>query len=272
MNTSIIKNISTNSSTFSSEIISNNLHNATTNTSIIENISTNSSSFLNEVISNNVQNATTILSKIDPNWFYSASAQSAAAIVGLMGAFITTKILNQKLYIKQLSKETDEINIKVLHIHNEIVKISNLLDELDKDEGIKYVKSLIKNFDPSKIPDLEYTNIIERTASSSTKLNLENYRKYKNEIVAKNGEILFFENLLRYKNEQLESNKEFIDLKNYFRTLFIFSILGVFLPLFMLLLDYNIMIRFRFHTFFLILLGWLIILISLNVEIKNLRE
>ena len=42
---------------------------------------------------------------IDPNWFYSAVAQSSAAIGGLMGAFLTTKLINQKIIINQLKNE-----------------------------------------------------------------------------------------------------------------------------------------------------------------------
>jgi len=34
--------------------------------------------------------------KVDWNWFFSALAQSTAAIVGLIGAFVFTKIVNNQ--------------------------------------------------------------------------------------------------------------------------------------------------------------------------------
>lgn len=60
----------------------------------------------------NTSNITHFVSQVDPNWFYSASAQSAATIVGLMGAFLTTKVLNQKSYLKQLKNDISELEQK----------------------------------------------------------------------------------------------------------------------------------------------------------------
>lgn len=42
---------------------------------------------------------------MDLNWFYSTLAQSSAAIVGILGAFLTTKIINTKLNIDNVTKE-----------------------------------------------------------------------------------------------------------------------------------------------------------------------
>ena len=142
MNNSIIDNISTNSSI---------IDNMSTNSSIINNISVNSSSILNEIILNNTGNAATIVTKIDPNWFYSASAQSAAAIVGLMGAFLTTKILNQKFYVKQLCKEIDEIDVKIVHVRDEITANEDSLNILHVDKGINQLTSKYREFNPSII-------------------------------------------------------------------------------------------------------------------------
>jgi len=243
------------------------------NDSIIKNISTNSSSILNDIISNNTQNATTIISKIDPNWFYSASAQSAAVIVGLMGAFITTKILNQKFYIKQLFKEIDELDTKIEYIMAEITDNEYSLEKLGAHAGIERLKSIDKDFDPSDLPDFNLLKEIRATIGSEvTILKLKEYRKYKMEIDKKNGDLMLLENTLIYKTDQVESNKDFLDLRNHFKYLLIFSIFGVFLPLFMLLLDYNIMMRLRFIIYFLIVISWLIVLYSLYVEINNLKD
>ena len=358
------------------------------NDSIIKNISQNSSSILNEIISNNTQNATTIISKIDPNWFYSASAQSAAAIVGLMGAFITTKVINQNAFIKQLKKEIDEIETKIDHINDEIARRDGWVNEIDLEEDNKlvdkFLEEMLSNIDPlnppspedfykiaerkndyqdinkeiltekydvsylekirkyneklvdifleikrsinpkflsfddlyksaieeygykyinkstlkkkypeyldslklkdrweilqrSMIPDpfIKPSPVIEPSPVIDPKISIrkwDKYRNYNEEIITKKGELTYLNNLLLYKKDQVESNKDFLNLKGYIRNLVIFSILGVFIPLFMLLLDYNIMIRFRFVTFFLILAGWLFIIINLSGEIRNLGD
>jgi len=365
------------------------------NDSIIRNISTNSSSILNEIISNNTQNATTIISKIDPNWFYSASAQSAAAIVGLMGAFITTKVINQNTFIKQLKKEIVEIETKIYHINDEIARREEWVNEIDLEEDSKlvdkFLKEMLSNIDPLNPPSPEdlykiaesekdyqdinkeilgkkYTdsylekirkyneNLVDEFIKSHflkfgvlkslsiddlhksaieedkykyisksiletkykeyldsigvnvgktsqerimqltystlfdgfnvlpspviesyispeiSKRKWYKYGNYKEEINIKKGELTYLNNLLLYKKDQVESNKDFLNLKGYIRTLVIFSIVGVFIPLFMLLLDYNIMIKFRFVTFFLILVGWLFIIINLSGEIRNLGD
>lgn len=243
------------------------------NNTIIKNISTNSSSILNEIVANTSQNATTVISQIDPYWFYSASAQCAAAIVGLMGAFITTKILNQQLYIKQLKTEIAEYDTKRGYIYNEITETKKRLEELDKDKDIKELKKIDKDFDPSNLPTYIIAHRLEMGEGAEViKSKLEKYRKYIEGIKTKNGELLFYQNHLEYKKNQMESNKDSFKLTFHLGSLLLFSMLGVFLPLLMLLLDYNIMIRFMFWIFLLILLGWLTIIFTLYFEIWNLRD
>jgi len=243
------------------------------NNTIINNISTNSSSILNEIVTNTSQNATTVISQIDSYWFYSASAQCAAAIVGLMGAFITTKVLNQQLYIKQLKKEIAEYDTKREYINGEITETENRLKELDKDKDIKHLKMLDGDFDPSYFPTYIIARRLEIGEGAEViKPKLEKYRKYKEEIKTKNGQLLFFQNHLEYKKIQMESNKDSFKLSFHLGSLLLFSILGVFLPLLMLLLDNNIMIRFRFWIFLLILVGWLAIICSIYFEIWNLKD
>ena len=79
---------------------------------ILESLITNSSLAVSESTSSATQNTTSLVSSIDPNWFYSSSAQCAAAIVGLIGAFLITKLINQKAFLAQLRKEIEENKIK----------------------------------------------------------------------------------------------------------------------------------------------------------------
>ena len=353
---------------------------------ISTNISTNSSSILNEIISNNTQNATIIIPIIDPYWFYSASAQSAAAIVGLMGAFITTKIINENAFIKQLKKEINEAETKIDYINDEIAPKQKWVNEFDLEEDNRFVDNFldvmlshINPLDPQTFDDLckiaksdtdyqnlnikvlyekyndsyldkvrgfneeltnhifnlaianthgeslnidyfcesafkkygyeyidkstfkkKYSEFLDITSSKSMSdllrdgsvdllptfdetpyLNIDSeiekreenkYRNYKEEINKKEGELSYLNNLLIYKKDQVKSNKDLLNLKKYIKTLVLFSLLGVFIPLLMLLLDSNLMIKLRFVTFVLILSGWFYIIFNLSSEIKNSED
>lgn len=54
---------------------------------------------------------------MDPNWFYSTLAQSAAAIVGLVGGFFGSKIIEQASQVKErrsgIKREIDSLNAKI---------------------------------------------------------------------------------------------------------------------------------------------------------------
>ena len=245
--------------------IFNNSSNSTEITKIINYTSdfTNNSSisFLN------TSNTTSIISQIDPNWFYSASAQSAAAIVGLMGAFLTTKVLNQKLYLKQLKKEINELEINLKHISDDITHTNNLQQQLLSNEPIK---SYLESF-----PDFNPSNSISIIAGrNNTRLvsNLDKYRECDNDIATKKTEHFFLDRLLKHKQEQISSNKDILDSKKHLKSLAMFSGLGVFLPLGMMLFGNDIMIKLKSITFILILIGWTYILLELYREISNLKD
>ena len=102
------------------------------------------------------------LSAIDPNWFYSAMAQSSAAIVGIIGAFLIAKLIAQKQEIRRLSHEIydNEENIKFLNnkvsIKREWVR--------KKDEGYKekklddveeFLEEIKDEIDPENPPSIK---------------------------------------------------------------------------------------------------------------------
>ena len=253
------------------DFILNNSSNSTEITKIINYTSdfTNNSliSFLN------TSNTTSIISQIDPNWFYSASAQSAAAIVGLMGAFLTTKVLNQKIYLKQLGKEINELEMNRDHISDEITHIKYLKENLLNSEPIKVFLPQYPHFSPSTIPSNNMIREIEsREDGKQCILNLTKYREYETDIVTKNIEHNFLNNLSKHKQEQMFSNKDILDSIRHLKSLAIFSVLGVFLPLGVMLFDFDIMMELRLITFLLILIGWIYILFTLGNEIHNLKD
>lgn len=59
---------------------------------------------------------------MDWNWFFSALAQSTAAIVGIFAAFIITKIINNQSDFK---KKCSELNALLADCHNLVDKANN---------------------------------------------------------------------------------------------------------------------------------------------------
>lgn len=327
---------------------------------------------------------------VDPNWFYSSSAQCAAAIVGLMGAFLVTKLINQKSLVNQLNNEISDYKNKIALINQDIIpKIQFIKDfEFENDcktvngflDSVKYyidpdsplsldrvyeiaqkydeVKNIsieafkheyndeylaevrkaaeelvnecfedsyeIKHIDMHDPPDVQslYNTIIQNEEyefmnwpifeekykeyiekkkkeggllSVLTSLNslnalkvpnisvmpskdffernrirLEKYSNYKDDVVTKKTEMFYYNEIVKEKEKLLEFNNEIPGLKNTFILLLAFSVLGVFLPLFMLLFDNNTMIEYRPLTLSLMFIGWLLIVRHLGLEILGL--
>ena len=99
----------------------------------------------------------------------------------------------------------------------------------------------------------------------------DRYRKYNDEINSIYAEIKYLENIIKNKENELNVEKAGMDLKKTFIYLAGFSILGVFLPLFMLTLNHEIMFSSRFVILGIVLLGWLGILLYLINEISLLK-
>lgn len=373
-------------------IISMNLSNPENSTALID----TSFPIHNNTLIEITQNSTTFLSQIDPNWFYSTTAQSAAAIVGLMGAFITTKLINHKIFVKHLQIEISDYQEKIDFIKNELEPKVQYTTKLDYEKNCElvdeFLESVIPSMDPNNLPDVdtlydtavnetEYTdinnevleekydedyfikvneyhenlvdkflNVEKKVINPITPPTLEElldkakknhnykdikksvlekkydrkylsdvelyrqkspvmsgmglisafadysdfndrtlimpnsisheaikkkwglYHKYKEEIDVKKSELKYYENLLESKNKLFEASDEVADLKRNLLSLFIFSILGVFLPLFMMLLDNETMIILRLPTYMLIFAGWLLVLYILWDELKKLMQ
>ena len=57
---------------------------------------------------------------MDWNWFFSALAQSCAAIVGLMGAFIFTKIVGNQASFRQRRTDYESLEIEAQRLVQEL--------------------------------------------------------------------------------------------------------------------------------------------------------
>jgi hypothetical protein len=56
---------------------------------------------------------------VDLTWFLSALAQSTAAIVGLMGAFVFTKVVNNQAAFQQAEREADQLGFRAKELRSE---------------------------------------------------------------------------------------------------------------------------------------------------------
>ena len=68
----------------------------------------------------------------DPNWFYSALAQSAAAIVGLFGAFVTSRVIWMAGERSQIERRINETTTEVQQLEQENVPLLEYIEEVDK--------------------------------------------------------------------------------------------------------------------------------------------
>jgi hypothetical protein len=55
----------------------------------------------------------------DPNWFYSALAQSAAAIVGLIGAFVTSRVMMMASERSRIENRINEITVEIKELERQ---------------------------------------------------------------------------------------------------------------------------------------------------------
>lgn len=104
----------------------------------------NSISVLNKTLYHASSNIT-LVSSIDPNWFYSAVAQSSAAIVGITGAFLTTKLINQKTLIKKIETEIKDDKAKIRFLNEKIRGKEEWINQIDREEDLKNVKDFLND-------------------------------------------------------------------------------------------------------------------------------
>lgn len=72
------------------------------------------------------------MSDPDPNWFYSSLAQSAAAIVGLIGAFVTSRVMMMASERSQIENRINEINAETKELERQNSPLIEYIAEIDK--------------------------------------------------------------------------------------------------------------------------------------------
>ena len=175
--------------------------------------------------------------EIDPNWFYSSIAQCSAAIVGIMGAFLISRIIHQKQTANNLVFKINEIN-----------------------RDIKFLQ------------DQEKEQVDEETQQWMKQAMNGDYSSYVGSSKAYNtgDRIIYLRQLSADYNKQLKDLGKNKSL--FFGTLgvmFLFGLIGVFVPLGMLLTDYQTMIDSRGGVFIAVFISFILIGTFLLLEILN---
>ena len=100
-----------------------------------------------------------LISTIDPNWFYSAIAQSSAAIVGILGAFLTAKIITQRQEINSIQSEINDNKKKIEFLQDRIKEKKEWVKKIDEEEDLKAVKNFLNEIkdkiDPENPPTID---------------------------------------------------------------------------------------------------------------------
>ena len=97
----------------------------------------------------------------DPNWFYSALAQSAAAIVGLIGAFVTSRVMMMASERSRIENRINEIDAEIkelerekhtgtVHYSNNVVREEERMRELSSKNAI--LKELLNQLNQVVLP------------------------------------------------------------------------------------------------------------------------
>ncbi|MCK4731035.1 MAG: hypothetical protein KAT65_01130 [Methanophagales archaeon] len=98
----------------------------------------------------------------DPNWFYSALAQSAAAIVGLIGAFVTSRVMMMAGERSRREKRIDEINAEIKELERQNVPLLEYINEVNRkieEEDRKEDEGRVNDFLRAKKPELDLENL-----------------------------------------------------------------------------------------------------------------
>ena len=95
------------------------------------------------------------MSAPDPNWFYSALAQSAAAIVGLIGAFVTSRVMMMASERSRIEKRINELNAEIKELERQNAPRLEYIEEVDRKDD----EESVDNFLIAKKPELDLENL-----------------------------------------------------------------------------------------------------------------
>jgi hypothetical protein len=79
----------------------------------------------------------------DPNWFYSAIAQSAAAIVGVICAFVASWVMMLTSERSQIGKRINEIDTEIKELKRQNVPLLEYIEEVDRKDDEESVDNFL---------------------------------------------------------------------------------------------------------------------------------
>ena len=98
----------------------------------------------------------------DPNWFYSALAQSATVIVGLIGAFVTSRVVMMAGERNRIEKRIQETNAEIKELERQNTRLSKYIEKVDRkieEENRKEDEESLNIFLHVKKPELDLENL-----------------------------------------------------------------------------------------------------------------
>lgn len=107
------------------------------------------SEILSNVVQTVAQGGSMLINTIDPNWFFSSVAQCSAAIVGLMGAFLITKLITQKSVIKNIETQIEDYKTKVSFLSEKIKDKEDWIKQVDEEENLNNIKKFLEELSDS---------------------------------------------------------------------------------------------------------------------------
>lgn len=106
----------------------------------------------------------------DPNWLYSALAQSSAAIVGIIGAFVTHRVMSLGSEKRALQKEIESITIEISSLEKEREEVRKRLNDVVRErkqnEVADYLLGLLEN---EKLDDISSSEEVITTSLKDNK-------------------------------------------------------------------------------------------------------
>jgi septal ring factor EnvC (AmiA/AmiB activator) len=105
------------------------------------------------LVSESIAKSTELISVMDPNWLYSTIAQSSAAIVGIIGAFFTTRVINQRLQIGTLEREIRSKKQEMDFLEDSIKHKEEYIDQIDEEDNLGDAKDFLEKIEDALDPE-----------------------------------------------------------------------------------------------------------------------
>jgi len=193
----------------------------------------------------------------DPNWFYSALAQSAAAIVGLIGAFVTSRVMMMEGEKSRLENRIRETNAEIKELERQNAPLSEYIEDIDK----KY-----KELEKEELPETSLSRPLLRPGLDSPYMKYQRVRGENNKEISRKNAII--QELLNQLN-QIVLPKHF---KRLIISLIYFAVVGVILPLYLLPITPEQHLVLKPIVFVLFITGLFAVFLYIFIEIKYITK